>query len=1113
MLVKHRIYISLLLLSLLPLALISLLTDRIATNSLEVNIVNNFQSLAREKADGIGRLLDERINEVRLIARHPEIIDVVKKANSRYLGRNESDVMEEIHHLDKAWITGKGKTELAETIATNELSSVLMTIQATRPKSYGEMFVTDKQGATVAMTKTLSDYYQADEYWWQSGLSYVESGAFLDDRGYDESVGTIVIGVVVPVLDDGEVIGVFKINFRVKAILEIVSGKELDQGYTLLLARSDGSVIIGSDENHPGKLEPSELQAINTDVGGIWHSEKHGRDMLAAYSPMKHRFSTRDSNNALAGVAGETTEVKSWYVIYELDSDIAFASLKTMRSLAITMGIGALALAILIGYLLSRAICGPLATLKRGTEIIGSGDLAHRISLKAKDEFSILGDSVNTMAKKLRVTLASRDLLNQEVAERKLAEVQLSRFKTTLDLTLDCVFMFNPETLKFFYVNRGGMQQVGYSFNELLEMTPLDLKPDYDEENFRKMCQPLIVQPEHALTFETLHRTKKGSLIPVEVSLQYVVPDAEEPRFVAIVRDITERKKQEDERAAHFDLVSNYQDTIVNIALNPAVMIGDEEVIYPVITKTVAKVMDTERVSLWMFEDKPVKGLRCIDLYERDINRHQRDTFIAASDYPNYFSALHEGRVIDASQANTDIRTSEFSQGYLKPAGIQSMLDAPISLEGKMVGVLCYESVGKIRNWHADDIVFAREVAAQVAQVISNSRRRHSEMELNETRFLLQDVINSMPSVLVTVDGEQRVTQWSKEAIKLSGLDADSALGMKLKDALPVCEELMQRVLALVEDHRSHTLLRQECLIAGKKQFFDIAIYPLSSNEMEGTVLRLDFVTERVQIESMMSQTEKMMSIGGLAAGMAHELNNPLGGILQGLQNIKRRFSPELPKNVETAEALGLDLEKVRQYMDDRQIARFIENIGQSSAHAADIVANLVKFIRHPEAGMMAENLPKLIDSTVELALLDYDMKKKYGFREMKIEREYDSELMSVPCVASEIQQVLLNALRNAAQAVALQVGRSEAGQITIRTKKVDNMACIEIEDNGPGLDESTRNRVFEPFFTTRDPGVGTGLGLSVSYYIVHDQHKGSMHMESTPGKGAKLIIELPLDV
>jgi PAS domain S-box-containing protein len=122
---------------------------------------------------------------------------------------------------------------------------------------------------------------------------------------------------------------------------------------------------------------------------------------------------------------------------------------------------------------------------------------------------------------------------------------ELSQFRATLDRTRDCVFMFDAENLRFFYVNQGAVDQVGYSTDELMAMTPLDIKPAFDEAGFRAMITPLITGDQKLFTFETVHRHRDGHDVPVEIALQYVDPPEGDPRFVAVVRDITERKRVE----------------------------------------------------------------------------------------------------------------------------------------------------------------------------------------------------------------------------------------------------------------------------------------------------------------------------------------------------------------------------------------------------------------------------------------------------------------------------------------------------------------------------------------------------------------------------------------
>jgi signal transduction histidine kinase len=294
----------------------------------------------------------------------------------------------------------------------------------------------------------------------------------------------------------------------------------------------------------------------------------------------------------------------------------------------------------------------------------------------------------------------------------------------------------------------------------------------------------------------------------------------------------------------------------------------------------------------------------------------------------------------------------------------------------------------------------------------------------------------------------------------------------------------------------------------------NIFVYPLIANGSQGVVLRIDDVTERVRFEEMMIQTEKMMSVGGLAAGMAHEINNPLGGIVQSAQNIIRRISPELPINEQTARDCGTDLESVRAYLDKRNILKFLESIRESGQRAAKIVGNMLNFSRQSESLMAPVNLPELLNRSTELAAHDYNLKKKYDFRHIEIIRDFAPDLPKVPCTATEIEQVILNLIRNAAQAMSGGKGQMSdvKGHIILRLKKEENMARIEVEDNGPGMDEKTLERIFEPFFTTKEVGTGTGLGLSVSYFIITNNHKGTIKAESVPGKGTKFIIHLPLN-
>ncbi|MGD8592745.1 MAG: PAS domain S-box protein [Gammaproteobacteria bacterium] len=169
----------------------------------------------------------------------------------------------------------------------------------------------------------------------------------------------------------------------------------------------------------------------------------------------------------------------------------------------------------------------------------------YEVRYKRKDGSVFYGETRGTQVKDAHGNFIGFIAIFRDISEEKRRREELNQFKSTLDDTLDCVFMFRPDTLNFFYVNKGAIEQVGYRREELLNMTPVEIKPEYDEPRFRSLLQPLLDGSRHSITFETVHQHKDGRHVPVEIFLQYLAPADETPRFVAIVRDLTERKRAE----------------------------------------------------------------------------------------------------------------------------------------------------------------------------------------------------------------------------------------------------------------------------------------------------------------------------------------------------------------------------------------------------------------------------------------------------------------------------------------------------------------------------------------------------------------------------------------
>ena len=282
-----------------------------------------------------------------------------------------------------------------------------------------------------------------------------------------------------------------------------------------------------------------------------------------------------------------------------------------------------------------------------------------------------------------------------------------------------------------------------------------------------------------------------------------------------------------------------------------------------------------------------------------------------------------------------------------------------------------------------------------------------------------------------------------------------------------------------------------------------------SEGRMNGVISVVQDITGRKKTEDMMVRNEKMATIAGMAAGMAHEVNNPLGVIAQDLQNLERRFSNNLPANCSVAEELGVDLNLINRYMERREIHRYVSNMKTAVKRASVIISSMLQFSRQSDASHHLLDVNDIIEQSIKLAANDYDLRKKYDFKRIQVVREYDTNLPKVSVCLTEIQQVVINLLKNAAQAMF--GADTEKPTILIRTFLDNGHVVVSIRDYGPGMSEAISRRIFDPFFTTKEVGDGTGLGLSVSHTIIARNHGGQLTVESVSGQGCCFSVSLPL--
>lgn len=386
---------------------------------------------------------------------------------------------------------------------------------------------------------------------------------------------------------------------------------------------------------------------------------------------------------------------------------------------------------------------------------------------------------------------------------------------------------------------------------------------------------------------------------------------------------------------------------------------------------------------------------------------------------------------------------------------------------------------------------------------------------LSRTVFLksaqLASAIESMPVLIIGIDCSYRITLWNQRAEHITGRGEDIAIGKSVFEILPYLLKIKDKIEKNLREGTAYRDMRQLFFEGNKSIYRDISLYPLATDKKNCAVLKIEDVTNQVEMTESLAQNEKLMSLGRMAAGLAHEVNNPLAGIIQSTAVMSNRLIKKTDSkiNLSYAEKAELPIEAMDKYLKMREIPKLIDNIEESTKRITKIIDNFLTYSRKASVVPEVFSIQDLIESTLELASIEYNLKTDYDFSDIEIMRDYEHNLPEIESYKSKLQQVLLNILRNGAQEMHLSGTKNPRFTIDVKFNESSGFR-IAIKDNGPGITEEIQNRIFDPFFTTKEMGKGTGLGLSMSYYLIHDFLKGRLSVESEPGKGAMFIIELP---
>jgi len=422
---------------------------------------------------------------------------------------------------------------------------------------------------------------------------------------------------------------------------------------------------------------------------------------------------------------------------------------------------------------------------------------------------------------------------------------------------------------------------------------------------------------------------------------------------------------------------------------------------------------------------------------------------------------------------------------FWRDAGIDYFV--PCVFEGRAIAVLALGRKETDEPFNSEDLALLTAVAGQVATAIENGRlyrELHLKAEeLGRMREFNENILESLDDGLVVFDADERIVRWNSALEEFHGIRRQDAVGRTLADVFD--EPFVEALRAARHDHPYGATLYRAPLTdrtgnPGQRRLVNATAVPLrnpgDADAVIGTILLIEDVTDHVRLEEQLQISEKMASIGLLAAGVAHEVNTPLTGISSYTQMLLENADPADPKTT------------------------LLEKIEKQTFRAAKIVNGLLNLSRPGTSGndRIEVDLNAVVGDVFGLLEHQFEVGK------IKVRRDLVEGGVTVQGMEHQLQQVFLNLFLNARDAMP------RGGWLTVSTRIEGNRAIAEIADTGSGIPADQLARIYDPFFTTKAIGRGTGLGLSITYGIVQE-HDGSIRCDSAVGQGTRFTVSLPL--
>jgi PAS domain S-box-containing protein len=448
----------------------------------------------------------------------------------------------------------------------------------------------------------------------------------------------------------------------------------------------------------------------------------------------------------------------------------------------------------------------------------------------------------------------------------------------------------------------------------------------------------------------------------------------------------------------------------------------------------------------------------------------------------------------------------------LEPHKTLSMLILPIIVNEAWHGFIGFDDVKKKREWSDEDIRSLR-TASEMIGIYIETKLFEEALRVSEERF--RSLVENASDIIYSLTPKGEITYISPKVTDITGYDISYLLGKNIFSLLHAEDlqssfEWFQSGLQKKErqgslefrlmgkDKSVRWMVTQSSLIhEGEGDVMEIIGVAHDFTEMKKILNDLEMANQHLrETQAQLVQSAKMASLGNLVAGIAHEINTPIGAV-NSMQDTLFRTLEKIKKIAETQYPMKKDrLSKLRANLKALEDSKKVINSG--TERVINIVKRLRSFARLDEADLKTVDIHECLEDT--LTLIHHDIKHN-----IKVKKTY-GDLPPVACYPGKLNQVFLNILVNAKQAI------KGKGNIDITTYSKERKVFVEIKDNGEGIKKENLKKVFDPGFTTKGVGVGTGLGLSICYQIMQD-HLGEILVESEVNTGTTFTVVLPMDL